>query len=76
MPDLRSVVLACVTPEDAARVTAEAARPGDRDHTVRQDGCRVTITYSDKRYPYDIASWAFEAGHASDAEAANTIARL
>lgn len=71
-----TVTLACVSDDDAATVAAEAYRPGDLCNTARQDGRRVVITYTDKRYPLDIASWAFENGHASDAEAAGVIARL
>lgn len=69
-------VLDCGTEEDAAKVAAEADRPSDPDHSARQEGSRVIIRYHDKRYPLDVASWAFEAGYASDAAAANTIARL
>ena len=68
--------LTCVSVDDAAIVAREADRPADPDHRARQHRDRVIITYHDKRYPLDVASWAFEAGHASDAEAANTIARL
>lgn len=71
-----TVTLACVSVESAATVAHEADRPGDPDHRARQHRNRVVITYHDKRYPYDIAGWAFENGHVSDAEAANTIARL
>jgi hypothetical protein len=73
---LCSAELACVTPESAGIVAREAERPGDPCHTARQEGLRVILAYLDKRYPYDVAGWAFENGHASDAEAANTIARL
>jgi hypothetical protein len=75
MPE-KTVTLACVTEEDARIVAREADRPGDPDHTVRQDGNRVIITYFDKRFPLDVADWAFQNGHASDAETASTIARL
>lgn len=34
------------------------------------------LTYFDKRYPLDVAGWAFNQGHASDAAAADVIARL
>ncbi len=53
-----------------------AARPGDPVHSVRQEGDAVVITYDDKRYPSDVACWAFANGHASDPAAANVIARL
>jgi len=75
-PGARIATLNCVSPESAATVTAEAARAEHDTHTARQDGRRVLLTYFDRRYPLDIASWAFEHGHASDAEAANTIAAL
>lgn len=72
----KTVTLSCGTKEDAATVTAEAYLPGDLCNTARQDGNLVVITYTDKRYPLDVADWAFRNGHASDAEAANVIARL
>lgn len=71
-----NVTLTCVTEEDARLVAREADRPSDPDHSARQDGTRVIITYFDKRYPLDVADWAFQNGHASDDETANTIARL
>lgn len=70
------ITLTCVSVEDAATVACEADRPSDPDHRARQHRDRVIITYHDKRYPLDIADWAFQNGHASDAEAANVIARL
>lgn len=73
MPTLR---LTCLDTQHAAAVIAEATRPGDQVHTVRQDGPVVVISYFDKRYPLDIADWAGEHGHASDTEAAAVIARL
>lgn len=69
-------MLDCATPEDAAKVVAEANRPGDNAHAARQEGSRVVITYADKRYPYDVASWAYEAGHADDDQAAAVIGSL
>lgn len=45
-------------------------------NTVRQQDHLVVIDYFDKRWPLDIAEWAAEMGHASDAEAAATIAQL
>lgn len=70
------VTLACVSAEDARIVAAEADRPSDPDHRCREDGSNVVITYYDKRYPLDVADWAFNAGHASDADAASVIAQL
>lgn len=75
MPE-KTAVLKCVTAEDARIVAREADRPSDPHHGVRQDGCRVVITYADKRFPLDVAAWAFQNGHVSDAETANTIALL
>lgn len=73
---MAEVTLACLSAEDARIVVAAADRPGDPDHGCREDGDKVVITYHDKRYPYDVADYAFQTGHASDAETANTIARL
>jgi hypothetical protein len=70
------ITLTCASAEDARIVALNADRPGDPDHRCRQDGARVIVTYHDKRYPLDVADYAFQAGHASDAEAANTIALL
>ena len=72
----KTVTLNCGTEEDARILARETDRPGDPDHRVRQVGSRVVIAYFDKRYPLDVADWAFQNGHASDAEAANAIARL
>lgn len=72
----RAVSLTCVSDEAARVVARNADRSLDPDHMARQDGSRVIIAYSDKRFPYDVAGWAFQNGHASDAEAAATIARL
>jgi hypothetical protein len=69
-------ILTCVSAEDARIVAAAADRPSDPDHGCREDGARVVITYFDKRYPLDVADYAFQTGHATDAETANTIARL
>jgi hypothetical protein len=68
--------LICVSAEAAAAVVAEATRPGDTVHTVRQDGDQVVIGYLDKRWPLDVADWAGENGHASDSAAARVIASL
>ncbi|MER7971033.1 hypothetical protein ABTX35_18900 [Streptomyces sp. NPDC096080] len=73
MPDLQ---LVCLDEEHAAAVVAEATRPGDADHTVREDGPVVVITYYDKRYALDIADWAGAYGHATDSAAAHLISQL
>ena len=73
---MAEVALTCVSAEDARIVAAAADRPGDPDHRCREDGNMVRITYHDKRYPLDVADYAFQTGHASDAETANMIALL
>lgn len=70
------VRLTCISPEAAAAVVAEATRPGDTVHTVRQDGTDVVIGYQDKRWPLDVADWAGANGHAHDDAAARVIAQL
>lgn len=69
-------VLRCVTPAAASAVATWAFTRGNDYHTAVQQGAQVVITYADKRYPLDAAQWAFANGYATDAEAANTIARL
>lgn len=73
---MAEITLTCLSAEDARIVAAEADDTGDPDHRARQDGDDVIITFFDKRYPLDVADWAFQAGHANDADAASTIARL
>lgn len=73
---MAEVRLACLSPEHAAAVVAEATWPGDTTHTVRQDGDVVVIGYQDLRWPMDMASWAFENGHAHDGDASSVIASL
>lgn len=75
-PQQGTAKLTCVTAASAAIVAAEAARAGDQCHTARQDGNNVILAYLDKRYPLDVADWAQQNGHASDAEAAAVIGRL
>ncbi|MEV0616138.1 hypothetical protein AB0I81_22685 [Nonomuraea sp. NPDC050404] len=70
MPEIR---LHCISGESAAAVVAEADRPGDTVHTVRQDGHDVVIGYHDIRWPMDVAEWAFENGHCHDDDAARVI---
>jgi len=72
MPETR---LECVSPEAARKVAAEADAPS-QDHRARADGSMVVLSYSDKRYPLNVADWAFQAGHASDRAAADVIASL
>ncbi|MGV9427137.1 hypothetical protein ACWDO7_22975 [Streptomyces sp. NPDC003656] len=73
---MSEIRLECLDATHAAAVVAEAHRPGDTDHQVRQDGSVVVITYFDKRYPLDVADWAGLRGHATDHAAATVIARL
>ena len=73
---MAEVTLSCVSAEDAQAVATEANKGGDPAHWSIATSCTVTLTYFDKRYPCDVADWAFQTGQASDAETANTIARL
>jgi len=68
--------LVCVSPEAAQSVAAKANKGGDPAHWSIAAGSTVTLTYFDKRYPYDVAEWAHDNGHAEDAEAAATIASI
>lgn len=68
-------VLRCLSPESARAVAAEADLPG-QNHRARAEGSAVILTYFDKRYPLDIAEWAFNNGHADDSSAGDLIARL
>ena len=70
---MSEIRLCCLDAAAAAAVVAEATRPGDPDHAVRQDGDEVVITYFDIRYPMDVAEWAFENGHCHDRDAARVI---
>ena len=75
MPDTPTARLECVSHESAQKVAAEADKPS-QNHRARAEGSAVVMTYLDKRYPLDVADWAFQNGHASDEAAANVIARL
>lgn len=67
--------LECVSTEAARKVAAEADQPS-QNHRARADGSVVVLSYFNKRYPLDVADWAFQNGHASDEAAANVIGRL
>ena len=67
--------LQCLSPESAGAVAAEADLPGQA-HRARTEGSTVVLTYSDKRYPLNVAEWAFEHGHADDSAAAAVIGGL
>ena len=73
---MAEVRLICKSPDAAEAVVAEATRPGDKDHTVRQEGHVVLVGYYDARFPLDVADWAFEKGYAWDEDAARVIASL
>ncbi|MFE9099782.1 hypothetical protein [Actinomadura geliboluensis] len=75
---MTEVRLTCLTEDDAAAVVAEHADyfGAGPSNTVRQDGTAVVIDYFDKRWPLDIADWAFENGHATDDAAARVIGAL
>lgn len=70
--------LTCHSERSAATVVAEHADyfGAGTSNTVTQDGAQVVIGYFDKRWPLDIAEWAFENGQASDHEAGRTIGGL
>ncbi|MEV8634304.1 hypothetical protein AB0395_21880 [Streptosporangium sp. NPDC051023] len=72
----RETRLHCISAPAAAAVVAEATRPGDTTHTVRQDGEHVVIGYHDPRFPMDVAEWAHANGHAHDAQAAEVIVNV
>ena len=67
--------LECMSAESARVVVAEADRP-DVNHRAVTEGREVVLTYFDKRYPLDVADWAFEHGHADDDAASAVIAGL
>jgi hypothetical protein len=73
MPDVTR--LECLSPASAQAVAEEADMP-EQNHRARADGASVVLTYIDKRYPLDVAGWAFENGHADDPSAAAVIAGL
>jgi hypothetical protein len=72
MPEIR---LECVSPDAARKVARDADKPS-QGHRARAEGSAVILTYTDKRYPYDVAGWAFDQGHATDKAAADVIAGL
>lgn len=72
---MAETTLQCLSAESAQAVAAEADMP-EQNHRARADGSGVVLTYIDKRYPLDVAEWAFEHGHADDPSAAAVIAGL
>jgi hypothetical protein len=66
--------LDCLSEESARLVVAEADRPGT--HRAVRIGGKVFVSYSDKRYPLDVATWAAENECASDEAAGSLIGRL
>jgi hypothetical protein len=72
MPEVR---LECLSPEAAQAVVTEADLPA-QNHRARADGSAVVLTYFDKRYPLDVATWAFENGHADEGPASAVIGAL
>ena len=67
--------LQCLSPESAQAVATEADMP-EQNHRARAEGSAVVLAYFDKRYPLDVAEWAFEHGHAEDSAAAAVIGGL
>jgi hypothetical protein len=65
--------LVCVTDEAAKAVVREADRPGTQ-RTVAF-GRTAYLSYFDKRYPLDVAEWAFNNGHCDDSAAGDIIER-
>jgi hypothetical protein len=72
---MSTVTLHCLSAGSALAVAAEADLP-EQNHRARAEGAAVELSYFDKRYPLNVAGWAFDHGHASDAAAADVIARL
>lgn len=53
--------LQCLSPDSATAVAAEADIPGTSQR-ARAEGSIVVLDYCDKRYPLDVAEWAFQNG--------------
>jgi molybdopterin-guanine dinucleotide biosynthesis protein A len=71
--------LICLNAKAAEAVLNEWGGAGGRSNSVslsRTSREVVDINYADKRYPLDVASWAFENGYASDNASAQVIAGL
>lgn len=68
--------LRCFSLEDARNVAIEADRPDDAHHRARSEENEVVLTYFDKRYPLNVAEWAFNHGHCDDSAAGDVIERL
>jgi hypothetical protein len=66
--------LDCISDSAARAVAREADRPGA--HRAVAFGSRVFISWFDKRYPMDVAEWAFENGCCDDDSAGSLIGRL
>lgn len=67
--------LQCLSAE-SARAVAEEADTDDASHHAWAEGSTVALTYFDKRYPLDVAEWAFNNGHCDDSAAGDVIAGL
>lgn len=67
--------LQCLSPESARAVVAEADLP-EQNHRARAEDSTVVLSYFDKRYPLNVAEWAFEHGHSEDSAAATVIGSL
>lgn len=72
---MNTVTLCCLSSDSAQAVATEADLP-EQNHRARADGTTVKLSYFDKRYPLNVAGWAFDHGHASDAAASAVIAGL
>lgn len=70
------ILLTRLSVEAAARVVAEFPGRGNQDNSMTAMDDKVEIEYFDKRWPYDIASWAFNEGLVSGSAASSVISRL
>lgn len=71
-----TITLRCLDAEAAENVAAQFPGRGNSANTLKVVGAGIVIEYFDKRWPYDIASWAFDEGLTSDSAAAFVISRL
>lgn len=77
--------LTCLSSDAARAVAREADRPGTNRASVfgafafggGEASARIVyLSYCDKRFPLDVAEWAFNNGHCADSAAGDVIARL
>lgn len=74
---IRQARLSCISDISARAVTAALRSSQDGDgNTVRVDGRDVVITYTDPRWPEDVADWAQLRGHCTEQSAARLQSAL